>query len=70
MVKSKKRLYKRAIVREMDQCTNITQKKYWNLLKKLEQKEYNTMVSPKNLSNHYKNILNAKRVLDIQKRES
>ena len=45
----------------------MTQKKYWNLLKKLEQKEYNTTqyVSPKNLSNHYKNLLNAKRVLDM-----
>ena len=67
MVKSKIRLYKRAIVREMEQCTNMTQKKYWNLLKKLEQKEYNTTqyVSPKSLSNHYKNLLNAKRVLDM-----
>ena len=51
MVRSKKRLYKRGIVREMAQCTNMNQKKYWNLLKKLEQKDYNTTqyVSPKNL---------------------
>ena len=28
MVRSKKRLYKRGIVREMEQCTNMNQKKY------------------------------------------
>ena len=49
----------------MEQCSE--QKKYWNLLKKLEQKERNTTqyVSPKNLLNHYKDLLNSKRKLDI-----
>ena len=42
-------------------------KKYWKLVKKLEKNDHNTTqyVSPKSISNHYKNLLNAKRALDI-----
>ena len=51
----------------MAQCTDMDQKKYWNLVKQLEQKEFNKTqyVSPKNLSEYYKNLLTAKRTLDM-----
>ena len=51
----------------MELCTSTSQKKYWNLLGKLEEKENNTThyVSPKNLVNHYKALLNSKRDLNI-----
>ncbi len=55
------------VLKEMEQCTNMNQKKYWNLLKQLEQKEVSTTqyVSPKHLSDHYKKLLNAKRALNM-----
>ena len=67
MVRNKKRLHKRSILNEMEQCTNNDQKKYWKLVKKLEQKDQHTTqyVSPRNLLNHYKNLLNSKRSLNI-----
>ena len=51
----------------MEQCTNMEQKKYWKLVKQLEQKDRNTTqyVSPRNLLNHYKTLLNSKRTLNI-----
>ena len=59
MVRNKKRLHKRTILKEMEQCTNNEQKKYWRLVKKLEQKDQKTTqyVSPRNLLKHYKNLL-------------
>ena len=67
MVRNKKRLHKKSIFNEMEQCTNNDQKKYWKLVKKLEQKDKHTTqyVSPRNLLNHYKNLLNSKRSLNI-----
>ena len=45
----------------------MNQKKYWKLVKQLEQKDRNTTqyVSPRNLLNHYNNLLNSKRSLNI-----
>ena len=42
----------------MAQCTDMDQKKYWNLVKQLEQKELNKTqyVSPKNLSEYYNKL--------------
>ena len=66
-VRKKKRLHKKTILQEMELCTSTSQKKYWKLLGKLEEKENNTThyVSPKNLVNHYKALLNSKRDLNI-----
>ena len=67
MVRGKQRLYKKNILNEMDQCTNADQKKYWKLVKKLEQKEHNTThyVTPRSHLEHYKNLLNSKRPLKL-----
>ena len=42
-------------------------KKYWKLLRKLEQKDTNTTeyVSPRNLLDQYKKLLNSNRPLDL-----
>ncbi len=66
-VRKKKRLHKKNVLKEMEQCTNMNQKKYWDLLKQLEQKEPNTTqyVSPKHLSDHYKKLLSATRTLNM-----
>ena len=67
MVRAKKRLHKKTILKEMEQCTVTDQKKYWKLLGRLDEKETNTTqyVSPKNLSDHYRSLLNSKRTLNI-----
>ena len=66
-VRKKKRLLRKMIFSEMGQCGNIDQKKYWKLLSKLEQKDTNTTeyVSPRNLLDHYKKLLNSNRPLDL-----
>ena len=66
-VRKKKRLHKKTILKEMNQCTNMNQKQYWKLVKQLEQKPKSTTqhVSPKNLCEHYKTLLNSKRNLNI-----
>ena len=66
-VRSKKRQHKKNILNEMEQCTDKNQKKYWKLLQKFEQKETNTTqyISPKNLVDHYRSLLNSKRPLNI-----
>ena len=66
-VRKKKRMHKKMVLNEMVQNSNTDQKKYWKLVKKLEQKENNTTqyVSPKNLSNHFRELLNSKRALDM-----
>ena len=66
-VRKKKRLQKNMILNEMRQCGNMDQKKHWKLLSKLEEKDSNTTeyVSPKNLLDHYKKLLNSKRPLDL-----
>ncbi len=66
-VRKKKRLHIKMILNEMEQCASPNQKKYWKLLGQLEQKDNNTTqyVSPKNLLNHYRNLLNSKRPLNI-----
>ena len=58
-VRKKKRTHKKSILKEMELCTSTSQKKYWKLLGKLEEKENNTThyVSPKNLVNHYKGLI-------------
>ena len=67
MVRKKKRLHKKNIIHKIEKCTYMDQKKYWNLVKQLEQKEENKTqyVSPKHLSEHYKNLLTAKRDLNM-----
>ena len=47
----------------MEECSNTDQKKYWKLLKQLEQKGNCTTqyVSPRNLVDHFKSILSSKR---------
>ena len=66
-VRKKKRLHKKMILNEMGQCGNMDQKKYWKLLSQLEQKDTNTTeyVSPRNLLDHYKKLLNSNRPLDL-----
>ena len=51
----------------MKQCTITDQKKYWKLLGRLDEKDTNTTqyVSPKNLLDHYRSLLNSKRPLNI-----
>ena len=51
----------------MSQCTNADQKKYWKLVKRLEQKENNNThyVTPRSHLEHYTNLLNSKRPLKI-----
>ncbi len=55
------------ILREMEQCTDMNQKKYWKLVKQLKQNDIDQTqyVSPRNLSDHYKNLLNSKRPTNI-----
>ena len=67
MVRKKKRLHKKNIIHEIEQCPHMDQKKYWNLVKKLEQKSENKTqyVSPKHLSEYHKNLLTAKRDLNM-----
>ena len=42
-VRKKKRAHKKSILQKMELCTSTSQKKYWNLLGKLEEKENNTI---------------------------
>ena len=58
---------KKDILKEMEHFTLTDQKKYWKLLGRLDEKETNTTqyVSPKNLSDHYRSLLNSKRTLNI-----
>ena len=67
MVRKKKRLHKKKILNEMEKCSFTDQKKYWNLVRQLEQKEEDKTqyVSPKHLSEHYKNLLTAKRDINM-----
>jgi hypothetical protein len=67
MVRKKKRLHKKNFLNEMEKCSFTDQKKYWNLVRQLEQKEDDKTqyVSPKHLSEHYKNLLTAKRDINM-----
>ena len=42
LVRAKKRLHKKTILKEMEQCTITDQKKYWKLLGRLDEKDTNT----------------------------
>ncbi len=67
LVRKKKRQHKKRTLNEMEKCSNTDQKKYWKLLKQLEQKDKSTTqyVSPRNLFDHFKSILNSKRNLKM-----
>ena len=51
----------------MENCTPTNHKNYWKLIEQLQQKGGNTTqyISPRNLSDHYRSLLNSKRNLDI-----
>lgn len=67
LVKSKKKIHKKTCLEKMEQCNVTEQKRYWKLVRQLNQNEIKTSqyVSPKNLSLHFKSILNSKRTLKI-----
>ena len=66
-VRKKKRQHKTNILKEIEHCTVTDQKKYWKLLGQLQQKGVNTTqyISPRNLSDHYRSLLNSIRNLNI-----
>ena len=67
LVRLKKRLHKMSILHEMKSCNNRQEKHFWNLAKRLNKNETNNaqFVSHKSLFDHFKQILNAERNVEL-----
>ena len=66
LIRNKKRTYKKTIINKMSNSYQ-DQKSFWKLLKKLDKPKTNYVkyVSHTSFHNHFKNILNSKRIVNI-----